>query len=70
VILLLTRGRVDALAAELLEADAAGDAERLAQLGWELPGAAGAEHADAVRLRAELHAIVTAAPPRLRERSW
>ena len=60
--LLLTRERVDTLAAELLEADAAGDAERLAQLGWELLAEAGIEHDGAERLRAELHTIAAGTP--------
>lgn len=56
---MLTRERADALAAQLLEADADGDAERLARLGWQLLAAAGAEHSDAERLRATLHTITT-----------
>jgi hypothetical protein len=58
---MLTPDRLTSLAAQLLEADADADPVRLAGLAWELYGDAGAEHAEAERLRAALHCALRTA---------
>ena len=53
---MLTHEAMLALAAELTDAQAHGDAESLAAIAWQLYGAVGEDLAEIARLRAALHA--------------
>jgi len=53
---MLTPEVMPALAAELTDAQADGDAESLAAIAWQLYGHLGEDHAEIGRLRAALHA--------------
>jgi hypothetical protein len=58
----MTREQMDALAAELLDADAAADPAALARIAWELYSEAGLEHAEVDRLHAALHCVAQTIP--------